>query len=370
MPFIPTLATRIRPVTLGVATAALLAGTAGVSTANAQESVRWQVPIAFPSHLVGLSTPVRYLSETLDEVSGGNINLRYYEPGELIPPFEILDAVSEGRYPAGFTWVGYDQGSIPSLPLFAGAPFGMEPPAYLAWHYFGGGAELLEEIYAEYNVKPLLCSMIGPEAAGWFAEPLESLDQIDGLRIRFAGIGGRVMENLGASVTMIPGGELYQAMERGTIDATEFSAPAVDRILGMQEIVQNYVLPGWHQTFTTAHLLINQESWDALEPQTRATIDMGCRAATLFGYSESEMENPKALRDFEEEGVNAQVLSDEILGELRRVTNEVQAEIAAEDEMFGRVLESQQAFMKVHGNWHVKGHLPRSYYAPEEIGQQ
>ncbi|MDX5432461.1 MAG: TRAP transporter substrate-binding protein [Halomonas sp.] len=367
MSFTPTFAARLRPLTLGVAAAALMAGLTTTGTAAAQERVRWQVPIAFPSHLVGLSTPVRFLSESLEQASGGNINLRYYEPGELIPPFEILDAVSEGRYDAGFTWVGYDQGSIPSLPLFAGAPFGMEPPAYLAWHYFGGGQELLEEIYADYNVQPLLCSMIGPEAAGWFAEPLENLDQIDGLRIRFAGIGGRVMERLGASVTMIPGGELYQAMERGTIDAMEFSATAVDRILGMQEIVQNYIMPGWHQTFTTAHLLVNKDSWEALEPQTQAMIDMGCRAATLYGYSESEIETPKALRDFEAEGVNAQVLSDEILGELRRVTNEVQAEIAAEDEMFGRVLESQREFMKLHGNWHVKGHLPRSYYAPENL---
>lgn len=360
-----------RPAPLTAAVTAVMLGTAALpmtaSQAEAQERVRWQVPIAFPSHLVGLSTPVRYLSESLEQTSGGNITLRYYEPGELIPPFEILDAVSQGTYDAGFTWVGYDQGSIPALPLFAGAPFGMEPPAYLAWHYFGGGAELLEEIYADYDVHPLLCSMIGPEAAGWFAEPLESLEQIDGLRIRFAGIGGRVMERLGASVTMIPGGELYQAMERGVIDAMEFSAPAVDRILGMQEIVQNYVMPGWHQTFTTAHLLVNQESWDALSPQSQAQIDMACRAATLYGYAESEFETPQALRDFEAEGVNAQVLSDEILAELRRVTNEVQAEIAAEDEMFARVLESQREFMEVHGTWHHKGHLPRSYYAPEAL---
>ncbi|MFC2992749.1 TRAP transporter substrate-binding protein [Halomonas tibetensis] len=347
----------------GVALAAI------TTSAQAQESVRWQVPIAFPSHLVGLSTPVVHLSESLAAVSGGSINLRYYEPGELIPPFEILDAVSEGRYPAGFTWVGYDQGSIPSLPLFAGAPFGMEPPAYLAWHYHGDGHELLKEIYEPYNVHPLLCSMIGPEAAGWFAEPLESLDQIDGLRIRFAGIGGRVMERLGASVTMLPGGELYQAMERGTIDATEFSAPAVDRILGMQEIVNNYVLPGWHQTFTTAHLLINKDAWDELEDSTRAQIDMGCRSATLFGFAESEWENPQALRDFQDEGVNAQVLPEEILEALREVTYEVQADIAEEDEMFGRVLQSQQDWMRIHGEWHVKGHLPREHFAPDRIQQ-
>ncbi|MCC5859965.1 MAG: TRAP transporter substrate-binding protein [Ectothiorhodospiraceae bacterium] len=352
-----------RTAVIGTATAGLLA--AGASTSLAQERVRWQVPLAAPSGLVGISTPIKYLSESLGEASGGNITLRYYEPGELIPPFEIMDAVSEGRYPAGYTWIGYDQGSIPALPLFSGPPFGMEPPAYMAWHYFGGGHELLKEIYEPYNIEPLLCGMVGPEAAGWFAEPLESLDQIDGLRIRFAGIGGRVMERLGASVTMIPGGELYQAMERGTIDALEFSSPAVDRILGLHEIVQNYVLPGWHQTFTAVHLLVNKDVWDGLDARTRAMMDMGCRAATLYGYSESEIENAKALRDFEAEGVNAQVLPDDVLQELRRVTNEVQAEIAGEDEMFRRVLESQQAFMELHGTWHYKGHLPRSYYAPQ-----
>lgn len=355
-----------RQAMIGTAAAALLAGVAFSTTVSAQERVRWQVPIAFPSHLVGLSTPVKYLSESLSDISGGSINLRYYEPGELIPPFEILDAVSEGRYPAGFTWVGYDQGRIPSLPLFAGAPFGLEPAPYFAWNYFGGGQELLNEIYEPYNVHAMLCSMIGPEAAGWFAEPLESLDQIDGLRIRFAGIGGRVMEKLGASVTMIPGGELYQSMERGTIDAMEFSAPAVDRILGMQEIISNYHLPGWHQTFTTVHLLVNKDVWDGLQDQTRAQIDMACRAATLYGYAESEIENPKALRDFEAEGVNLQVLSPEILDELKRVTDEVQAEIAAEDDMFARVLASQQEFMELHGAWHFKGHLPRSFYFQQD----
>lgn len=353
----------------GTAAAVIMATGTMATAANAQESVRWQVPIAFPSNLVGLSTPVVHLSESLEAASGGNINLRYYEPGELIPPFEILDAVSQGQYPAGFTWVGYDQGSIPSLPLYAGAPFGMEPSSYLAWYYHGDGHTLLEEIYEPYNVQPMLCSMIGPEAAGWFAEPVESLDQMDGLRIRFAGIGGRVMERLGASVTMLPGGELYQAMERGTIDATEFSAPAVDRILGMQEIVNNYLMPGWHQTFTTAHLLVNKDAWASLEDATRAQIEMGCRSATLFGLSESEWENPLALQGFVEEGVNAQVLPEEVLQELRSITHEVQQEIAEEDEMFRRVLDSQQDWMRIHGEWRTKGYLPKEYYKPENIQQ-
>ena len=118
--------------------ASLLSG-----VASAAEKIRWQVPLAFPSHLIGLSTPVKHLSESLKAVSGGDIQLRYYEPGELVPPFEIMDAVSSGKYPAGYTWIGYDQGTIPALPLYSGAPFNMEPPAHLAWYYQGDGKKLL-----------------------------------------------------------------------------------------------------------------------------------------------------------------------------------------------------------------------------------
>lgn len=332
------------------------------ATPAAAEKVRWQVPLAFPSHLVGLTTPVQHLSKNLKEISGGDIQFRYYEPGELVPPFEIMDAVSEGKYPAGYTWVGYDQGTIPSLPLYSGAPFNMEPPAYLAWYYEGDGRELLEEIYAERNIHPMLCSIIGPEGAGWFAESIESLDDFDGLRIRFAGIGGRVLEELGASVTMVPGGEIYQALERQTIDATEFSQPAIDKMLGLDQIIKNYIMPGWHQTLTTSHLLVNKDVWDGLEPQTRALVEMGCEAATLKGFAESEYAQPTALREYQDEGVTAQTLPEPVLRELQSVTNKVLDDIASEDEMFNRVLTSQREFMEHHSIWHSKGYLPRDFY--------
>lgn len=348
----------------GVAVAAAL--TLATTTAAATERVRWQVPLAFPSHLIGLTTPVKYLSENLRTISGGSIELRYYEPGELVPPFEIMQAVSSGRYPAGYTWVGYDQGTIPALPLYSGAPFNMEPPAYLAWYYQGEGKALLQEIYASRNIHPMLCSIIGPEGAGWFAKPIESLDDIDGLRIRFAGIGGRVLEELGASVTMIPGGELYQALERGTIDATEFSQPAIDKMLGLHQIIKNYIMPGWHQTLTTSHLLVNKDVWNKLKPETRALIEMGCEAATLKGFAESEFAQPTALREYQAEGVTAQTLPEDVLRELERVTNKVLDDIASKDAMFNRVLTSQREFMEHHSIWHGKGYLPRDFYQYED----
>lgn len=347
---------------VGITAATVLSTTVFSSAALAVEKVRWQVPLAFPSHLIGLTTPVKYLSEQLKTISGGDIQLRYYEPGELVPPFEIMDAVSTGKYPAGYTWIGYDQGTIPALPLYAGAPFNLEPESYLAWYYQGDGRELLEEIYAERNIHPMLCSIIGPEGAGWFAEPITKLEDFEGLRIRFAGIGGKVLEKLGASVTMIPGGEIYQALERKTIDATEFSQPAIDKMLGLDQIIKNYIMPGWHQTLTTSHLLVNQDVWNKLKPETQALVEMGCQAATLQGFAESEWAQPTALRDYEKEGVKAQVLPEPVLRELEKVTNEVLDEMAAKDEMFNRVLTSQREFMEHHSIWKSKGYLPRDYY--------
>ncbi|UQG56178.1 MULTISPECIES: TRAP transporter substrate-binding protein [unclassified Marinobacter] len=353
---------KLSSLSYGVAVAAVISGSLVSSQALAAEKVRWQVPLAFPSHLIGLTTPVKYLSETLKEVTSGDVQLRYYEPGELVPPFEIMDAVSNGKYPAGYTWVGYDQGTIPALPLYSGAPFNMEPPAYLAWYYQGDGRELLEEIYAERNIHPMLCSIIGPEGAGWFAKPIESLEDFNGLKIRFAGIGGKVLEKLGASVTMVPGGEIYQALERKIIDASEFSQPAIDKMLGLDQVIKNYIMPGWHQTLTTSHLLVNMDTWKGLKPETRALIEMGCRSATLTGFAESEWAQPTALRDYQKEGVNAITLPEPVLRELQKVTNEVLDEIAAGDDMFNRVLTSQRNFMEHHSIWHNKGYLARDFY--------
>lgn len=238
----------------------------------------------------------------------------------------------------------------------------MEPPAHLAWYYQGDGKKLLEEIYAERNIHPMLCSIIGPEGAGWFAKPIEKLDDFDGLRIRFAGIGGKVLEKLGASVTMVPGGETYQALERKTIDATEFSQPAVDKMLGLDQIIKNYIMPGWHQTLTTSHLLVNKDVWDKLAPESRALIEMGCESATLKGFAESEWAQPTALRDYQKQGVKAQVLPEPVLRELQKVTDEVLDEMAAKDEMFKRVLTSQREFMQHHSIWHGMGYLPRDFY--------
>lgn len=324
------------------------------------DTIRWKMPIAFASKLPGLGSPAPWVAEQLERASDGEVQVRVFEPGKLVPPFEILQAVSDGKVPAGYTWIGYDQGKVPAVPLFAAVPFGLKPWAYSAWYYFGGGQEMLQEVYANkgFNVHAQLCGIIGPETAGWYAKPITSLDDYKGMKIRFAGLGGKVLEKLGASVTMMPGGELFQALEKGTIDATEFSMPAIDQVLGFDQIVKNNLFPGWHQPFTAQYMLINGDEWGKTTDAQKALIESVCTAAVLRGLAEGEYKNGAVLAELQAKGINIGQIPIEILQQLKAVTDEVLAEEAAADPDFKRVLESQQEFEKTYSIWDQRAYLP------------
>lgn len=327
----------------------------------ALEKVRWRVPIAFPSSLPALGDAAPWVAERLNQASGGVVQLKIEEPGKIVPPFQIMEAVKDNKVRAGYTWVGYDQGKIPATPLLAAVPFGLEPGEYNAWWYFAGGKELAAELYEPQNIHPILCGIISPETAGWFKEEITSLDDLNGLKIRFAGLGGKVMQKLGASVTVLPGGEIYQALEKGALDATEFSLPEVDQRLGFHQIAKYNYFPGWHQQFTASHLLVNKGVWEELDESTQSFIEMGCMAAVTYSLAKSERNQGPIIAKFPDEGVTAQYLPEPILRELQKVSEEVLAEEAAKDEMFKKIYESQQAFRKEYANWKSFGYLPRNF---------
>ena len=353
----------IKPVR-GVLGAALVSGIAIAAMthhADAQDRVRWRVPIAFPSALPVLGDTMPWVAEHLATASDGRIELRPVEPGELVPALEITEAVGSGQVQAGYTWVGYDQGRIPSTPLFGAVPFGMEPWEYSAWWYYAGGRELGEEILGAHGVHPIYCGITGPETAGWFKSEIVSLDDINGLKIRFAGLGGRVLQALGASVTMIAGGEIFQALERGAIDASEFSLPIVDQRLGFHQVASFNYYPGWHQPFTAFHLVVNAEEWAGLSEADQTLIDMACMAGVIRSIAASEAWQGEIIRGFPDIGVTAVRLPDEILRELQQVTAQVLAEEAANDADFARVYESQREFMQNYQVWKELAYLPRDF---------
>jgi TRAP-type mannitol/chloroaromatic compound transport system substrate-binding protein len=322
---------------------------------------RWRVPSAFPTTtpIIG-ETPV-WLSERLRDSSGGAISLDIYDPGELVPVFSLVDAVRDGKVEAGYTWLGYDQGKIPSSVLFAATPFGMEPWEYLGWWHEGGGRELADEIYAGYGIKPLLCGIIGPETAGWFREPVDSLDDLRGIKIRMSGIGGKVLERAGASVTTLPAGEIFQALEKGAIDATEFSQPAIDEALGFDRVARHNYFPGWHQTFTAAHIVVGQPYWDRLGPADQVLVEMACDAVTTQTLAAGEARQGPAMQRFADKGVEAHYLDRGILEALREFTREQMDAEADRDADFARVYASQTAYRLVYRQWKEMGYLPRDF---------
>jgi len=325
------------------------------------DPLRWRVTSSFTNAMPIIGQVPTKFAAALREVSFGAIDLRLYEPGEIVPALDITESIKENKVEAGFMWIGYDQGRIPASTLIAAVPFGMEPMEFTAWWYYGEGRKLSEALYDEHDVMPILCSITGPETAGWFREPVESLDDIVGLKIRFAGIGGKILQRLGASVTMIPGGEIFQALEKGAIDATEFSLPVVDEQLGFGRVAKYNYFPGWHQPFNTGHLLINLQAWNALNDETQALIRLTCKAITMDSMAEAESLQGAVIRDFPSQGVSAETLPLEILEELRRVSIEVLDEEATKDPHFARILTSQRQFSETYSYWKRKAYLPRDF---------
>ena len=342
-----------------VTLAAALALAAGA--AQATDKLRWKVPNAFPSHLPALGDNAQVVADFLKDASDGDIQFKIFEPGNLVPALELSDAVRDKTIDAGYTWLGYDAGKIPSAPLFAARPFGMEPWEYTAWWYDGGGQKLADEVYGKRNIKPLLCGITGPETAGWFRKEIKTMSDLKGLKIRFAGLGGEVMQKAGASVTLLPGGEIFQALEKGAIDATEFAMPSVDQKLGFDKVAKYNYFPGWHQTYTAFHLIVNKQLWDSLKPSTRSMLEMACTAGVLRNLSKGEAIQGAVIRGFAKNGVKAQKVPEAMLRELQKLSGEVMAEQAAKDADFKRVYEAQEAFVRDYQTWKGLAYLPRDF---------
>ena len=353
--FITSLA--VRPVHIGTSQSL----DSSENQSASQVRVRWRVPVVFQTTWPVLGDNPVYVSQMIKEASRGAFLLDIFEPNEIVPPFSITDAVREQKIEAGYTWLGYDQGKIPASALVGAVPFGMEPWEYSAWWFEGNGKNLTETLYKKHNIYPIFCGMTGPETAGWFRKPIQSLEDLKGLKIRFAGLGGKVIEQLGASVTMLPGSEIFQALEKGAIDATEFALPIVDQQLGFDRVAKYNYYPGWHQPFTASHLIVNLTTWDSLDSNDQSLLELACTAGVIRNLSSSEGKQGAVVARFEETGALPRVLSLEILRELERVTRRVLEQEAERDKDFAVIYDSQVEFRQNYSHWKSRAYLPRDF---------
>ncbi len=340
------------------ATAAALAAPAAMSA----DKLLLKTPIAFSTELPSLGTPIPRVAEQLELMSGGTLQMKVYEPNKLVPPFEILDAVSSGKINSGYTTAGYWAGKIPAAPLFSAVPFGPEAGEYMAWLYYGNGLSLYQEMFdqAGFNVHVIPCAIIAPETSGWFSKEINSPEDLNGLKMRFFGLGGKVMQKLGVATSLLPGGEIYPALEKGAIDATEFSMPAIDSRLGFYKLAKYNYFPGWHQQATVFELLVNKGTWDEMSDQHKAILNNACKASMADSFAEGEALQFAVMKEnVEKHGVEIKQWSDEMLALFESTWREVAIEEAANDAFFKKVYDDMVAFRDGYEMWKTNAFLPR-----------
>lgn len=336
--------------------------TTGEAAVPKADKVLLKVPICFATTLPGLGSTIKWIEDRIETASSGTVAMKVYEPGKLVAPFEILEAVSANKVNAGYSISGYWEGKIPGASIFSTVPFGPEAGEFMAWMYYGNGLKLYQKMYDEagYQVHVIPCGIIAPETSGWFDKPIKSLDDLKGLKIRFYGLGGKALQKLGASVSLIPGGEIFPALEKKAIDATEFSMPAIDVRLGFYKIVKNNYFPGWHQQATFFELLINKDVWNGMSESQKMIVEMLCLAATAdsFAYTEA-IQGDVIKANVEERSVKLHYWPDDMLAAYRKAWGEVAVELSEQSPMFREAWEDLSGFREKYRIWQTYGFLPR-----------
>lgn len=314
--------------------------------------------------LQNTSTPIVgeqliWLADSINTMADGNLMVKVYDPDKLVGAMEVLDAVSSGKVEAGYASSGFWMGKIPAAPLFCSVPFGPNAAEYLSWFFYGNGMKLYQEMYDthNFNVKVLLCGIIPPETSGWFADEIKNLDELQGLKMRFFGLGGDIMRKFGVAVRLLPPGEIYPALEKGVIDATEFAMPSIDEQLGFYKIAKYNYFPGWHQQATTFELLINKDVWNSLAPSQQAILENAAQANIVKGIAVGEGSQGPAMKRNVERGVNQMIWSPEILEQFRTAWREVVSEKVDEDAFFKKVWEDLESFRIEYREWSSRAYV-------------
>lgn len=328
----------------------LMAAAAAVATMPAQAQML-DVASTFPKNLAFLGEGAEVLAKNIEIATGGDVTLRVHGAGDLVPALEVLNQVSSGAIPAGWDFIGYWGGTLPVASLAGSMPFGPGPDLFVGWMWEGGGMEIVQKAYDPLNVKLLPCHVTAPEPGGWFNTEINSVEDLEGLSMRISGMGGQVLDRLGASTQLIPGGELYVALERGRIDAAEFSLPVVDEALGFAEIADYYYFPGWHQPASWNSLIMNMDTWNGFDEQTQDQIMVACKATVMWSLATAPEPQGEVIERFREQGVETKRFPDEVLHALREAATEVLEEQAAEDEIFAEAYQSLQDYLAKAEAW-------------------
>ena len=334
----------------GTATAGLATGLA--TPAVAQGNRELKMLTCWPKNFPGLGTSAERFAERVATASDGSLTIKVYGGGEIVAPFEVLDAVANGSgdltHDTSYYWFGKD----PAFVYFAVVPFGLTADEHFTWLKFGGGQELWDKLGAQHGVKPLANLNTGAQMGGWFKEEINSAEDLQGLRVRYPGLGGQMLSKLGATPVNIPGGELFTALQSGTIDGLEWIAPWNDQAFGFYRAAKHYYYPGFHEMGHALSSYVNLEVWESLSEAERGIMQDAADAEYITSLAEYNARNLTALNSLvNEHDVQLHQWPDDIISEMKNIAPEVLAENAAKSEMAAEVHESWVAFRDSQRSW-------------------
>jgi TRAP-type mannitol/chloroaromatic compound transport system substrate-binding protein len=334
------------------AAAALATGTlAAPAIAQTDPTIKWRLTSSFPKSLDTLFGASQTIARLTGEMTDGKFQVTPFAAGEIVPALQVLDAVSNNTVECGHTYTGYYIGKSPALIFDGSLPFGLTPRMQNAWMMFGNGRKLMDEIYDGFGIVALPAGQTGGQMFGWFRKELKTPKDLEGLKMRTAGFGGKVMSKLGVVPQQIAGGEIYPALERGTIDACEWVGPYDDEKLGFNKVAKYYYTPGVMELEAVNQLMISKQAWASLPPRYQSVLRAACNYSMTEMLASYDAKNAEAIARVVAGGAQLSILPDEIIKALRVALEQVLDEEAAANEQFKKVLTDWRAFRASQHRW-------------------
>ena len=331
---------------------AALASSPLAAPAVAQERRAWSLVTSWPKGAPGPGTTAARIAETITALSGGRLTVTLYGAGELVPALEVFDAVAGGVAQMAHTASLFWQGKLKAAPFFTAVPFGLTPDGHTAWLEQGGGQALWDALYAPAGIKPFQAGNSGMQMGGWFKREIASAEDLKGLKMRIPGLGGQVMRRLGVTAVAMPPGEILPALQSGAIDAAEFLGPWSDRALGFDKAAPYYYWPGFHEPNGAAECLVSLSAYQDLPEDLQALVSTVCAAENQRGLAEADWQNAVTLEAMQAEGrIALRRYPDDLLVAAGKASREVLAELAAADEMAGKILPSYDTARRLWLGW-------------------
>ena len=318
------------------------AGVEGADRSNQQ--FEWKLVTTWPKNLPGLGSAGENFARYVTEMSGGRLKVTVYGAGEIVPAFEVFDAVSQGVAEVGHGASYYWKGKIPAAVFYTAVPFGMTAQEMNGWLHYGGGLELWRELYAPFGVVPFAGGSTGVQMAGWFNRELRSAADLKGLKMRIPGLAGEVFNASGGTAVRIAGGEVYTSMQTGVIDAVEWVGPYNDRTLGLNQVADYYYYPGWHEPGAMLEFIVNERAMGQLPEDLKAIVTYATRAANQDMLDEFTARNNESLQSLLADGTQLRKLPDDVLQVLYDNSKIALEALANSDPIAGKIAASYASF--------------------------